>query len=736
MFIPARISVVSPVWMVLGVVASAAWAGDPPSLGVSSCRPVVTRGALPPGFQLVRVTPPLNLPTSIVFTPDGRMFIGEKAGAIRVVRNEKLLSNPLITISTNVETERGLTGMALDPSFADTGHLFVRYTTLDPPRNRVSRFTVVGDVADPHSEFVVWESSQDTFLWHQGGGLEFGKDGTLYMSYGDNADPASSQDLATPYGKLLRMDPRGFAPADNPFVNVLGADPFVWALGLRNAFRFTFDPHTGRLWIGDVGGNGKFAYEELNLGQAGANYGWPAAEGDVCYDGACGGFTWPVHFYRHDDGRYSSDLLSASITLGPVYRGGAYPADYDGCIFFGDFPNQWIRRLRMDESGAPLEDLPFLDAPGAGTVVDLKIGPDGLLYFASIGFGGEGDVPAVYRVEYFGESNKPPVAVATATPRHGDAPLTVTFAASESYDVDGGAGELGVCWDFGDGSTSSSAVAPQHTYSRRGLYHATLTVTDGDSAADTTTFRISVGNPPLGQIVSPELDRLYRAGETVEFAATGTDALGRELPPSAFTWEVLLVHGNHLHPFMPAFSGARSGSFVTPTSGHEPENTHFRVVLTLRDVDDLATTLTRDVGLLPATLLLETDPPKLPLYLDGHPTETPRTYVSVVDFHHTLEAPPSVEVEGASLVFAGWGDGVTDRIREFDVPEQGAGFVARYGAPKEPSPGGDPATASDTNTPSAAGAACCAPLGFLMLGGVVLRVLAGRRDGASSPPRA
>ena len=219
--------------------------------------------------------------TAMEFTSDGRLFVNEKSGAVRVVKNGNLLSAPFLTVPAYNSNERGLLGITLDPNFASNGHVYVYWTQNNGGtfRNRVTRFTASStnpDVAHPGSEEVIIDNIPSETSTHNGGAIHFGPDGKLYIAVGDNWTNANSQNLNTLAGKMLRINPDGSIPSDNPYVGQSGKRGEIWASGLRNPYTFTFQQGTGRMFINDVGNN---SWEEINEGQIGANYGWPTCEG-------------------------------------------------------------------------------------------------------------------------------------------------------------------------------------------------------------------------------------------------------------------------------------------------------------------------------------------------------------------------------------------------------------------------------------------------------------------------
>ncbi len=192
---------------------------------------------LPTGFAETQVATGLAAPTAMTFSPDGRLFVTEQGGRLRVIKNGTLLATPFVTLNVNAVGERGLLGVAFDPNFAFNQFVYVYYTTASAPiHNRVSRFTAMGDVAAAGSEVVILElENLSSATNHNGGAIHFGPDGTLFVAVGENANGANAQTLDNRLGKILRLHPDGAIPTSNPFFNTAtGANRAIWALGLRN----------------------------------------------------------------------------------------------------------------------------------------------------------------------------------------------------------------------------------------------------------------------------------------------------------------------------------------------------------------------------------------------------------------------------------------------------------------------------------------------------------------------
>ena len=210
---------------------------------------------LPEGFIETAISG-LSNPTAMQIAPDGRIFVCQQGGALRVIKNGVLLPAPFITLSVDPSGERGLLGIAFDPNFATNNFLYLYYTVpSNPRRNRVSRFTANGDVVVPGSEVIIWELDFLTSATnHNGGAIHFGPDGKLYIAVGENATEENAQTLGNMLGKMLRINSNGTIPEDNPFFGIAdGNNRSIWALGLRNPFTFAFQPGTGRMFINDVG---------------------------------------------------------------------------------------------------------------------------------------------------------------------------------------------------------------------------------------------------------------------------------------------------------------------------------------------------------------------------------------------------------------------------------------------------------------------------------------------------
>ncbi len=265
--------------------------------------------------------------TALVVAPDGRVFVAEKDGAIRVVRDGVLSPTPFATLTVASGSERGLLGLALSPDFANTGYLYAYYTTTQGgAHNRISRFAALGDAAVTPEEVLVDLPALSSAENHNGGALAFGPDGKLYVAVGDNANGSLAPSLGSPFGKILRYNADGSIPGDNPFAGqTSGGNRAIWARGLRNPYSMAFHPTTGRLHINDVG---ESSWEEINLGRAGADYGWPSTEGST----TASGVDTPLFAYGH---AANPTLITGSAIIGAAFYAPA--ANRFGTAFAGDY---------------------------------------------------------------------------------------------------------------------------------------------------------------------------------------------------------------------------------------------------------------------------------------------------------------------------------------------------------------------------------------------------------------
>jgi glucose/arabinose dehydrogenase len=617
--------------------------------------------SVPTGFSETLVASGIVSPTAMAFAPDGRLFVCEQGGALRVIKNDVLLPTPFLTVTVNSAGERGLLGIAFDPDFANNNFVYVYYTATTPAiHNRVSRFTANGDIAVPGSEVVILElNNLSSATNHNGGAIHFGPDGTLFIAVGENANGSNSQILTNLLGKMLRINANGTIPSDNPFFNsATGNNRAIWALGLRNPFTFDFQPGSGRIFINDVGQN---TWEEINDGIAGSNYGWPETEG-VTNDPR---FRSPLFVYSHG----TSDTTGCAIAGGAFYNPPVqqFPSQFVGDYFFADLCSGWIRRFH------PVSGTAEGFATGISSPVDLKVSADGSLFYLARGSGSNTGV--VFKIQHTA-SQAPSISVQPAD-------QTVSVGGSATFTVQAsGTLPLNFQWqrDRVDipGATASSFTLQSAQLSDDGaLFRCVVSNAFGNATSNEARLTVVANQAPTATITQPAAGTLYSAGQTINFSGTGFDEEDGNLPASAFTWRVDFHHDDHIHPFLQPTGGITSGSFVVPTTGETSANVFFRIHLTVSDSGGLQNATFRDVMPRTATITLTTNPSGLQLTLDGQPQTGPIVFVGVVGMIRTIGTPSPQTVNNRQYVFRAWSDGGT-QTHSIVTPANSTTFTARF----------------------------------------------------------
>ena len=487
----------------------------------------------------------LNQPITVEFLPDNRMLVLEKDGTIWIADPESGNKQVYMQL-TNINSgqERGLLDITLDPDFSSNGYFYLFYTPSNPSKASIARFehqdnagslTSRGDLS---SETQIWQDT-DGYLscCHYGGGLDFGPDGKIWLTSSDKfatSNPGEGGpnldlplDLTSSSGKIIRINSDGTIPDGNdgwpanPFIdggyrglnssNEVGNDDSIWGFALRNPFRASWDPVYEKFYIAEVGGNqSDKSFENLHiadLNTPGYFYGWPLYENadfsELVHDNHVlavppnNGDSLPIFTYARGAGGAGQ---GASITGGEVYRGSAFPSEWDGVYFYGDFTRDFIRYLVLDQTGTNVlgdfEFKPTTEIPGAATqIVDIAIGEDGFLYYVLIGSG------EVRRVT-FDDNSSPDIDSLIVSPSTGSQPLDVTFTAQLS---DPNGDPLTYTWTFGDGQFDSGPVPANgslivnHTYTSEALFDAFLTVQDATNTTFSQIFQIQTSpqnSPP------------------------------------------------------------------------------------------------------------------------------------------------------------------------------------------------------------------------------------------------
>ena len=649
----------------------------------------------PDGFEEQTIVGGLTRPTTVAWAPDGRMFIVEKDGVLKVAAPGASTATELANYSTRVNDydDRGMVGVAVDSQFAQHPYLYLTYTHELSPftpdssspavaqllRLRINSANQVTEEAVILGSYLSGPCPPATNTIdcipadggsHSIGTVRSAPDGTLWVGSGDATDVGidvqalRTFDEASMAGKLMHIDRNGmglpghsFCPDDDNLSHVCTK---LHAKGFRNPFRFSLRPGGG-IAVGDVGWTSR---EEIDLvGAGGFSYGWPCYEGSIrtpgyrdlsqCQAQYANLHLPPTYDYLHGG--------SASVLGGPTYTGSAYPAEYLGSIFFGDYSSGFMRRLVSNGNGG-YDSVAFSD-DWTGTAIEE--GPDTNLTYVSVGDFSSG-TGSVKRIVYT-PGNGTPIARIQADPTSGPAPLDVSFIGSGSSDPDDD--PLTYSWDFGDGATSSEAN-PSHAYPA-GNYTAQLTVTDPSGSSASATQEINSGNTaPQITIVG---DLTFRGGEVFSLSGSAFDEDG-SLPTSALEWNVRLIHVEHTHP---------AGNFpgvdhvdVQATTNHDADS-HYEVQLNATDSSGLTAQEIVEVHPETTTVRLRSEPSGAPMSYNGVPLVTPRDLTTTIGFEPSLSVPESFQQNGQIFSFASWSDGGA-RVHDYTVPPQGGTLTATF----------------------------------------------------------
>jgi glucose/arabinose dehydrogenase/PKD repeat protein len=642
----ARVGLVLALF-VAAVGAAPAQPAAPPAEGIQ---------AVPAGFADELVAN-FSGAIAIAFTPDGRLLTGSQAGVLRVYNpSTGSLTATALDFTTQwpqrricSDFERGLMGIAVDPNFASNNYVYLYYTAVVTPTaftncdsgagrnspnvvNRVSRFTFSGNTIVTTTEQILVDNIRSLNGNHNGGDLNFGKDGLLYIATGDSGTGGSlARSRNTLSGKILRVNSDGTPAAGNPTFGdssqrrcgTPGPQNYgsnatncqeIYSYGLRNPFRFAMDPTTSgnavRFFINDVGQN---TWEEVDDGIAGADYGWNVREGPCANGANCSpptpinsGYTDPIDWYNHSTG-------CSYITAGAFVPAGLWPG-YDGSFLFGDGGCGRVFRL-VPLGGGSYARAGADFATGLSGIRHLEFGPyqsTQALYYSN--------GSAVRRIRL---SNAAPTAVISANPTFGPSPLPVNFSGAGSSDPNGD--PLTYEWNFGNGitaTTTSATTTYTYTVAQPTVYTATLVVRDniGLPSAPVSVTIYPGNTPPAPTIAQPITGTTFFVGQIIGLAGSATDPQSQA---TTLRWDVLLRHidsanpGNsHTHSLL-TVNGA-SGQFTAPAPEdfNATDLSHVEVHLTATDSLGLSATVTRTVQPVKATVTFNTQPTGLQLQVN------------------------------------------------------------------------------------------------------------------------
>ncbi len=734
------------------------WGGPVPAARTRGQVSVMAAANVLPNFADEIVASNLNSPTGFAFLPDGRALVAEKAGRVRLVTSTGVQPGNVLDISSRVNSyhDRGLLGIAVDSNFATNGDFYLFYTLETAPnfsasqkRAQVARFAMSGNTATdtgPAGVILGKEvgaacpapaATVDCIpgddISHGGGALQFGADGYLYISTGDAASfqlvdtlALRAQNLNSLAGKLLRVTKDGKGINSNPFwsqnQNVDAVSAKIWAYGFRNPFRMSLRlAGATPLYVGDVGWS---EWEEITVVPAGTNAGWPCYEGahvqagyedyPVCvslYASPPAGLRTPLIEWSHDGG-------GASALGGTFYGGSAFPPNFQGAFFYGDYANGWIKSVRVDANNQLVES-PQDFATGIGGLVQLESGPDGAIWYLNYAtaelrriryVGGYTPIQCPdgqWRADYFQNQT------VFGTPVVQRCETSIDYNWGEVDPVPGIVRDnYSVRWTgrftFGDDTYEFKAVSDDGA---RIFVDGVLILNDWQSGAVNTVtankvmtagahtivaeyfddccpaeMRVSwrgltPNAPPVPTITSPAVGTTFKVGDTIQLAGSATDTGDGTITGTGLQWKVILKHcpgfGAECHDHeLVALSGT-TGQFVVPNHG---DGSYFEIRLTATDSGGLAVTATRQVDPKTLQVTVATAPTGGAVTYDGVSYTAPHSATTIAGSTHTIAVQP-----GPGQAFVNWLHGGMQQ-QNVTVGEQNVTYTANLSTPCSPRP--------------------------------------------------
>lgn len=616
---------------------------------------------LPTGFSQTLVTNGLLGPTTMAFAPDGRLFIAEQGGRLKLHQPGVPGNQLLLALNVDSLGERGLIGVTFDPGFPAVPYVYVHYTV--PPvegvttrsHNRISRFTMSGNTISPASEFILMDlSNLGDNRNHNGGALQFGFDGKLYVAVGDAGGGLNAQNLDRVFGKILRLNPDGTAPADNPFAESTAIRKYFWSYGLRNPFTLALHPQTGKLFINDVGLKD---FEEINDGSTGGkNYGWPDVEGF----GTDPAFENPVFAYGHGIGNGVGCAITGGTFFSPSHTN--YPAAYYGKYFYLDFCQRWINYI--DYTTSPAQRFPFATLI-SNMAVCIIAGPDGNLYYISR------SANAIYRLEY----NLPTAPYVTQEPTgvslmEGDLlSLAVNVSGTAPFEYQWKRDGIDI-----PGATGAQLIIPEATPADSAVFTVEITNQAGSVVSDGALVRVTtVFTPPVVSIQSPAPGFQFVAGESIQVSGTAIDNQEGILTANTYAWQIT-YHVSGSETNVGNYNGTSNVTFTPDATIRVDPDGWYEVELIATDSTGLSGTDRIEIHPQLSTIEIQTDPPGLEVSLDG--VVASGFHTGVVGSIHEVEVESPQLKDGSQFTFLQWEPALVSN--QLVIPSSAATFVASF----------------------------------------------------------
>jgi len=596
--------------------------------------------------------------------------VTEKDGKVLRFENDQLIALPFIVIEVDDKHERGLMGIALHPEYEENGHFYLYYTVPGENHNRVSMFTAINGFASKNTEEVILELDILSGQMHNGGAMQFGPDGFLYITTGDGVKDNNAQDMNSLLGKILRIRDDGSIPEDNPFFGDLeGKYRSIFALGLRNPFSFDIEKNTGRTMINDVGGTKS---EEINILEKGKNYGWPIVEGLASSQITPINYLDPVFQYSHDEG---CAIVGAAFS---PEENEFLPHPYAKKFFFGDYCNETIKYIDPENP-----EVATVFAEGVFRPISMMFDQNGMMYLLERS-GQQGGSELANRFSKEGVLwkilyNESGVPVISQNPR--DLILTTS---EDAYFIVSALGDspLHYQWYRNDmmlsDQTDSKIIVSDVSLSDDGMsFYCIVSNEKGQATTKAAYLNITSENRPDPIILSPLADSKYIAGNIFSFSGNVANSEYQDLPESAYTWWADFHHDEHSHPALSFYQG-KEGSFEIPKRGETSDNVWYRIYLNIKLASGLSKTTFTEIFPEKSNIKLKTHPADLLINLDGKYQLSPLDFNGVVGILRDIEIVDNQLIDTMYYVFDGWHDGTADTKITLDTPGNDTLLIANY----------------------------------------------------------
>ena len=599
------------------------------------------------GFTTELVTNNIVNPTTMDIASDGRIFISEKSGKIKIIENGILLPNLFLNLAVDEYGELGLSGFILDKEFDKNGHIYVYYNVVGKNHNRLSRFTANGNAVIPNSEEILLDFETLGGTTHNGGAMRWALDTTLIISIGDGLRSSIVQNMDNFFGKVLRLNRDGSIPTDNPFYNShTGKARYIYALGLRNPFTFDIHPITGKILANDVGDT---RFEEINEITPGANYGWPNIEGMRTNQTEPLNYKDPLYAYEHKNGNCA--IVGAAFYVPEISK---FPPNWKDQYIFGDYCTGNIFRLNP-ETGIVEDTLIY----GGHSISNLFVSKDGYLYYLVFNeLSSE-----IWRVEYLG----------SGAPFFTQQPKTEMAVVGENITLNVealGKAEISYQWYKNNSpiqnETNNNLILNSVVLADSGntIFCVATNSFDSDTS-NIVTLLITQNQRPKINFISPLMGSKFNYGDSLRFEGNAIDPEDGALANTQLEWKVDFHHDEHTHPGLTATTGISKGAVFLPRLGETSTNVWYRVYLKATDSKGLSNSAYIDVHPTIGQMEVKSSPVGLPIGLDGSFTNTNYNFDIVLGNERVLTAKPLTNRNDSLFQFKNWSDGSTENNLTF-----------------------------------------------------------------------